>query len=68
MPLWTFRADGRAKEKLRPMGRLSVAIVGSPNVGKSSLVNYSIRKEDRCIVSPIAGTTRDSVDISFTRR
>lgn len=44
---------------------LKVAIVGRPNVGKSSLVNYLL-DEERCIVSPIPGTTRDSVDISFT--
>lgn len=42
-----------------------VAIVGRPNVGKSSLVNYLL-DDNRCIVSPIPGTTRDSIDISFT--
>ena len=46
-------------------GSLKVAIVGRPNVGKSSLVNYLIN-DDRCIVSPVPGTTRDSIDISFT--
>lgn len=44
---------------------IKVAIVGRANVGKSSLVNYLL-DEERCIVSPIPGTTRDSVDISFT--
>lgn len=43
---------------------IHVAIVGRPNVGKSSLINYLL-DENRCIVSPIPGTTRDSVDISF---
>ncbi|HSA78692.1 MAG TPA: ribosome biogenesis GTPase Der [Nitrospirota bacterium] len=38
-----------------------IAIIGRPNVGKSSFVNALIG-EDRMIVSPIAGTTRDSVD------
>ena len=38
-----------------------VAIIGRPNVGKSSFVN-SLIGEDRMIVSPIAGTTRDSID------
>ncbi len=38
-----------------------VAIVGRPNVGKSTLLNH-ILGEDRCVVSTIAGTTRDSVD------
>ncbi|MBX7221941.1 MAG: ribosome biogenesis GTPase Der [Blastocatellia bacterium] len=40
---------------------IRVAIVGRPNVGKSSLVNRLLG-EERVIVSPIAGTTRDSVD------
>lgn len=41
---------------------LSLAIVGRPNVGKSSLLNY-LAKEERSIVSPEPGTTRDSVDM-----
>ena len=41
-----------------------VAIVGRPNVGKSSIINKIIGK-DRLIVSDIAGTTRDSVDTLF---
>lgn len=45
-------------------GAIKLCIVGRPNVGKSSLVNY-LMKEERCIVSPIPGTTRDSVDIPF---
>jgi GTP-binding protein len=44
---------------------LRIAIVGRPNVGKSSLVNYLL-SEERCVVSPIPGTTRDSVDVTFT--
>ena len=38
-----------------------VAIVGRPNVGKSTLMN-SIVGEERCVVSPIPGTTRDTID------
>lgn len=41
-----------------------IAIVGRPNVGKSTLVNHLLH-EERCIASPIPGTTRDSIDISF---
>ena len=42
-----------------------IAIIGKPNVGKSSLVN-ALTKQKRVIVSPIAGTTRDTIDTPFT--
>ena len=44
-----------------------IAVVGRPNTGKSALIN-AILKDDRTIVSDIAGTTRDSVDVPFTLR
>lgn len=44
---------------------LSIAIVGRPNAGKSSLVN-KLLGEDRVVVSSIAGTTRDAIDTPFT--
>ncbi|MBT7461647.1 MAG: ribosome biogenesis GTPase Der, partial [Waddliaceae bacterium] len=46
-------------------GATKVAIIGRPNVGKSTLINTLV-DERRCVVSPIAGTTRDSIDIEFS--
>ena len=44
---------------------LNLAIVGRPNVGKSSIIN-ALTESDRVIVSDIPGTTRDAVDVPFT--
>ncbi len=52
------RADETPAEAIR------VAVVGRPNVGKSSFINKLIG-EQRLIVSPMAGTTRDAVDTAF---
>ena len=43
-----------------------IAVIGKPNVGKSSLINCLLG-ENRVIVSPIAGTTRDSIDTPFEK-
>lgn len=43
---------------------IKVAIIGRPNVGKSTLLNYLLQ-EQRSVVSPVAGTTRDSIDATL---
>jgi GTPase len=45
-------------------GPFKLAIVGRPNVGKSSIVN-TLTQSERVVVSPVPGTTRDSVDVPF---
>jgi GTPase len=47
-----------------PPGPLKLAIVGRPNVGKSSIIN-ALTQSERVVVSPIPGTTRDAVDVPF---
>lgn len=57
----TFRRPTEKVEDERP----KIAIVGKPNVGKSSLVNTLLGAE-RNIVTPVAGTTRDNINTRFT--
>jgi len=56
-------AEDSGKQAVDP-GPLKLAIVGRPNVGKSSIIN-ALTKSQRVIVSPIPGTTRDAIDVPF---
>ncbi len=58
------RADATDNQQPAAEQPLKLAIVGRPNVGKSSLIN-ALTESERVIVSPFPGTTRDAVDVPF---
>src|SRR5438552_4300032 len=64
--LSTYAAAEIKHQTLNIKHSLAIAIIGRPNVGKSSLINSIVRSE-RAIVSELPGTTRDAVDISYQR-
>jgi len=59
--------EAKQDEESVPSDAIKVAIVGRPNVGKSTLLNQLL-SEQRSIVSPTAGTTRDAIDVLFEHR
>jgi GTP-binding protein len=59
-------SDVKSEEEEKQPDTIEVAIIGRPNVGKSTLLNRMVG-EERSIVSPIPGTTMDNVDTEITR-
>ncbi|HJM64349.1 MAG: ribosome biogenesis GTPase Der [Roseibacillus sp.] len=64
--LTPFTESAHEAEKSARVTGLKIVVIGKPNAGKSSLVN-AILDDERTIVSEVAGTTRDAVDIPYDR-
>lgn len=62
--LWSMIPEVTREEAAQAYPEMRMALVGRRNAGKSSFVN-ALAGEQRCIVSEIAGTTRDSIDVRF---
>ena len=72
-PTLSLEGEGESEEypesleDVPPQAELNLSIVGRTNVGKSALLN-AILGQERSIVSPVAGTTRDALDTQFSYR
>lgn len=64
--LTPFAESAREAQEAARVTGLKIAVVGKPNAGKSSLIN-AILDDERTIVSEVAGTTRDAVDVPYDR-
>jgi GTP-binding protein len=71
LPAAAAEAGQRSLEQTQELGTqpsvagpLKLAIVGRPNVGKSSIIN-ALTQSERVVVSPVPGTTRDAIDVPF---
>lgn len=62
----TFKEEEQPAENVEELELPRIAVVGKPNVGKSSLTN-ALLGADRNIVTPIAGTTRDSIETRYNK-
>ncbi len=60
-------AEGTERDEGDDDAPVRMAIIGRPNVGKSSLLNR-LTQEERSVVSPVSGTTRDAIDAEITRQ